>query len=77
MAHRPALAELGLNTGKKTRLHRILNEHGLRNGTVFFLPCDQGLAHGPRDFFADPASSDPNYILKLALEGGFDTSRSS
>src|SRR5437763_737912 len=30
MAHRPALAELGLNTGKKARLHRILHEHGLR-----------------------------------------------
>ena len=29
---RPALAELGLNTGKKARLHRILYQHGLRNG---------------------------------------------
>lgn len=72
MAHRPALAELGLNTGKKTRLHRILHDHGLRNGTAFFLPYDQGLEHGPRDFFANPASADPAYIIKLAVEGGFN-----
>ncbi|MFD8496062.1 class I fructose-bisphosphate aldolase [Amycolatopsis sp. NPDC059657] len=69
---RPQLAELGLNTGKKARLHRILHEHGLRNGTAFFLPYDQGLEHGPRDFFANPLSSDPRYIVKLAVEGGFN-----
>src|ERR1039458_8919982 len=39
----------------RARLHRILNEHGLRNGTAVFLPYDQGLEHGPRDFFANPA----------------------
>jgi class I fructose-bisphosphate aldolase len=44
---------LGLNTGKKARLHRILFQHGLRNGTAIFLPYDQGLEHGPRDFFAN------------------------
>ncbi|WP_328457893.1 hypothetical protein [Amycolatopsis sp. NBC_00438] len=58
MAHRPALAELGLSTGKKTRLHRILHEHGLRNGTAFFLPYDHGPEHGPRDFFANPAAGE-------------------
>jgi len=72
MVHRPPLAELGLNTGKKARLHRILHDHGLRNGTAFFLPYDQGLEHGPRDFFANPAATDPKYILKLAVEGGFN-----
>jgi class I fructose-bisphosphate aldolase len=72
MTPRPPLAELGLNTGKKTRLHRILHEHGLRNGTAFFLPYDQGLEHGPRDFFANPRAGDPKYILKLAVEGGFN-----
>ena len=45
---------LGLDAGKKTRLHRILYQHGLRNGTALFLPYDQGLEHGPRDFFASP-----------------------
>jgi class I fructose-bisphosphate aldolase len=72
MRARPGLNELGLNAGKRARLHRILNEHGLRNGTAIFLPYDQGLEHGPRDFFANPAASDPKYIIRLALEGGFN-----
>src|SRR4029450_7537563 len=66
------LSRLGLDTGKKARLHRILYQHGLRNGTALFLPYDQGLEHGPRDFFANPASGDPAYIAKLAAEGGFN-----
>src|SRR6266508_623740 len=68
---RPALAELGLGTGKKARLHRILYQHGLRNGTAMFLPYDQGLEHGPRDFFDNPAAGDPGYIVKLAVAGGY------
>ncbi|OIQ85851.1 fructose-bisphosphate aldolase class 1 [mine drainage metagenome] len=69
---RPSLSDVGVGAGKKARLHRILFEHGLRNGTALFLPYDQGLEHGPRDFFANPNSSDPRYIIKLALEGGFN-----
>src|ERR1051326_496087 len=69
---RPGLDQLGLSTGKKARLHRILYDHGLHNGTALFLPYDQGLEHGPRDFFANPAASDPKYILALAVEGGFN-----
>lgn len=72
MQTRPPLSELGLNTGKKARLHRILFDHGLRNGSAFFLPYDQGLEHGPRDFFANPQASDPAYIVKLAVAGGFN-----
>jgi len=72
MATRPELGDLGLSAGKKARLHRILFQHGLRNGTALFLPYDQGLEHGPRDFFANPAATDPRYIIKLALEGGFN-----
>src|SRR5690349_23875019 len=72
MTTRPKLNELGLATGPKARLHRILYQHGLRNGTALFLPYDQGLEHGPRDFFANPAAGDPRYIVKLALEGGFN-----
>jgi class I fructose-bisphosphate aldolase len=53
-------------------LRRILFQHGLGNGTALFLPYDQGLEHGPRDFFANPAASDPRYIIKLAIEGGFN-----
>jgi len=72
MTTRPALSELGLSAGKKARLQRILHRHGLGNGTAIFLPYDQGLEHGPRDFFANPAASDPKYVIRLALEGGFN-----
>lgn len=61
------ISELGLSTGKKARLHRILYQHGLRNGTALFLPYDQGLEHGPRDFFANPAAGDPAYIARLGM----------
>lgn len=36
------------------------------------MPYDQGLEHGPRDFFANSKSSDPGYIVRLALEGEFN-----
>ena len=72
MQTRPPLSELGLNSGKKTRLRRILFDYGLRNGTALFLPYDQGFEHGPRDFFANPQASDPAYIVKLALAGEFN-----
>jgi fructose-bisphosphate aldolase, class I len=72
MSPRPSLARLGLSAGKKARLHRILFQHGLRNGTALFLPYDQGLEHGPRDFFANGSAADPRYIVRLALEGGFN-----
>jgi fructose-bisphosphate aldolase, class I len=71
-AQRPPLATLGLGPGKRARLHRILYRHGLGNGTAFFLPYDQGLEHGPRDFAANPSSGDPRYVLRLAVEGGFN-----
>jgi fructose-bisphosphate aldolase, class I len=72
MIERMPLSALGLGTGKKARLHRILHQFGLKNGTALFLPYDQGFEHGPRDFFANPHSSDPKYIIRLALEGGFN-----
>lgn len=72
MTTRPALSSLGLPAGKRARLHRILFQHGVGNGSAIFLPYDQGLEHGPRDFFPNPAASDPGYIVKLAVEGGFN-----
>ena len=72
MSDRSALNELGLSAGKLSRLRRLLFDHGLQNGTALFLPYDQGLEHGPRDFAANPASSDPRYIVRLAREGGFN-----
>jgi class I fructose-bisphosphate aldolase len=69
---RPALSERGLSTGKLARLATLLFAHGCRNGTALLLPYDQGLEHGPRDFFANPLASDPRYVLDLAVEGGFN-----
>jgi class I fructose-bisphosphate aldolase len=69
---RPSLDELGLGLGKKTRLQRILYEHGAGNGTAIFLPYDHGLEHGPRDFAGYPESGDPRHVIRLAVEGGFN-----
>ena len=68
---RPTLADLDLSTGKKARLHRLLYKNGPANGTLLFLPIDQGLEHGPRDFFVNPAAKDPEFQLRLAKEGNF------
>jgi class I fructose-bisphosphate aldolase len=71
-AQRPKLDDLiHLSLGKRIRLHRILYEHGPGNGTALFLPIDQGLEHGPRDFFANPESVNPEFQLRLAKEGEF------
>ena len=72
MSIRPSLDQIGVGAGKKARLHRILYQNGLRNGTAIFLPYDHGLEHGPRDFSGNPESSDPKHIIRLALEGGFN-----
>ncbi|MGB6500477.1 MAG: fructose-bisphosphate aldolase [Thermoplasmata archaeon] len=68
---RPALSLLGLSPGKRTRLRRLLYDHGPGGGTLLVLPIDQGLEHGPADFFANPASLDPRYQYELARDGNF------
>ncbi len=35
------------------------------------LPIDQGLEHGPRDFFDAPESQDPHFQFRIAVEGRF------
>jgi class I fructose-bisphosphate aldolase len=71
MKPKPALKNLDVSLGKKVRLYRLLYRYGLANGTLLFLPIDQGLEHGPVDFFANPDSVDPNFQLRLAKEGGY------
>ena len=66
------LDHLSVSLGKQVRLRRLLYNYGPGNGTLLVMPLDQGLEHGPRDFFANPPSSDPRYILELAVEGGFN-----
>ena len=60
-----------LTPGKRTRLRRLLFEFGPGHGTLLFLPIDQGIEHGPRDFFPNPASKDPEYQFRLAAEAGY------
>ena len=57
--------------GKSVHLYRIFYEHGPANGTGLFLPIDQGLEHGPVDFFPNPPSVDPDFQCRLALEGNY------
>ena len=68
---RPTFDDLNLSTGKRTRLHRLMYEHGPANGTLMILPIDQGLEHGPIDFFDNPESIDTDWIYRLAVEGNF------
>jgi len=69
---RPTLDEMDLSLGKKVRLHRMLYEHGLKNGTLLCLPIDQGMEHGPLNFFPNPPSADPDFQWRLAVEGNYN-----
>jgi class I fructose-bisphosphate aldolase len=60
-----------LPPGKRARLRRLLFEFGPGHGTLLLLPIDQGIEHGPRDFFPNPASKDPEYQFRLAAEAGY------
>jgi fructose-bisphosphate aldolase, class I len=60
-----------LAPGKRARLRRLLFEFGPGEGTLLLLPIDQGIEHGPRDFFPNPASKDPEYQFRLAAEAGY------
>ena len=60
-----------LSPGKRARLRRLLFDYGPGNGTLMLLPIDQGIEHGPRDFFPNPASKDPEYQFRLAAEAGY------
>src|SRR3954468_11057549 len=60
-----------LSPGKRTRLRRLLFEFGPGQGTLMLLPIDQGIEDGPRDFFPNPASKDPEYQFRLAAEAGY------
>jgi fructose-bisphosphate aldolase, class I len=65
------LSSLSLSQGKRARLWRLLYGHGPANGTLMVLPLDQGLEHGPTDFFPNPAALDTSFQFRLAVEGRF------
>jgi class I fructose-bisphosphate aldolase len=69
---RPGLDDMSLSLGKRVRLQHIYYGRGLKNGTLLILPIDQGLEHGPVDFFPNPASADPDFQWRLAKEGGYN-----
>ncbi len=68
---RARLSEMGLSLGKHARLKRMLYGHGPGGGTLLVLPIDQGLEHGPADFFENPEAQDPAYQFELARDGRF------
>src|SRR5580704_9787108 len=68
---RPTFDAMNLSIGKRTRLHRLMYEHGPANGTLMMLPIDQGLEHGPVDFFDNPDAIDTDWIYRLAVAGNF------
>lgn len=60
-----------LGPGEKRRLYELMYAHGPGNGKIMLLPIDQGLEHGPRDFFPNPPSVDFEFQLELALEANY------
>jgi class I fructose-bisphosphate aldolase len=66
-----ALGALSLSHGKRARLWRLLYGHGPANGTLMVLPLDQGLEHGPTDFFPNPKALDTSFQFRLAEEGRY------
>lgn len=69
---RPSLDDLDLSIGRRVRLRRLLYGRGLQNGTLLCLPIDQGLEHGPIDFFPNPPCGDPEFQWRLAKDGNYN-----
>ncbi|MBV9795643.1 MAG: fructose-bisphosphate aldolase [Actinobacteria bacterium] len=68
---RPHITELNLSTGKKARLHRILHESGLRNGTAMLLPYGLGFGPGFQGVPEGLAPDSPTDAIRFAFEGQF------
>jgi fructose-bisphosphate aldolase, class I len=66
-----SLSSLSLSHGKRVRLWRLLYGHGPGNGTLMVLPLDQGLEHGPTDFFPNPPALDTSFQFRLAEAGRY------
>ena len=68
---KPDLSEFNYSKEKKKKMESMLYQHGPGNGTLLVLPIDQGLEHGPMDFFANPPAKNPEFQMKLAVEGNY------
>ncbi|HOJ70719.1 MAG TPA: hypothetical protein PLR38_02650 [Syntrophorhabdaceae bacterium] len=53
---------------KDVKLKRLFHRHG----KALILPYDQGLEHGPVDFFDAPFAQNPMHIIDIARQGGYD-----
>jgi len=53
---------------KAVKLKRLFH----KNGKALILPYDQGLEHGPVDFFNAPFAQDPMHIINIAKKGNYD-----
>ena len=68
---KPKLEDLQVSEEKRNNLKKMLFDHGPGNGALLILPIDQGLEHGPKDFFSNPDAKNPEFQLKLAIEGNY------
>lgn len=68
---KPSLDELQISEEKKKKLKSMLYGHGPGSGALLILPIDQGLEHGPMDFFTNPDAKNPEFQVKLAIEGNY------
>jgi len=68
---KPKLPDLDMPIGKRARLHRLLYEKGIGGGKMLVLPIDQGIEHGPINFFVNPDGKHPRFELELARRGGY------
>lgn len=71
MVEKNTINSLYLSPGKKARLYNLFYKNGPKNGTIMILPIDQGIEHGPVDFFVNPDAEHPNFQFELAIQGGF------
>ncbi|MCA3557317.1 MAG: fructose-bisphosphate aldolase, partial [Rhodobacter sp.] len=64
----------GETPGVKANLCRMLMEGRLGGtGRMIILPVDQGFEHGPaRTYAPNPASYDPHYHFRLAIDAGLN-----
>ncbi|MCX7966229.1 MAG: hypothetical protein N2596_06360 [Syntrophorhabdaceae bacterium] len=53
---------------KEVKLNALFKRHG----KALILPYDQGLEHGPVDFFNAPFAQDPMHIIEIAKKGQYD-----
>src|SRR5512135_3142752 len=53
---------------KDVRLQRLLQTFG----KTIILPYDQGLEHGPRDFFDAPFAENPLHIIEIAKKAKYN-----